>query len=120
MSQQRQKGDEVLNPEAALQAVETATEGLETVLAELDPKLRLVAYSINQRRQERQEALRTFRSSRELLRGFYRLAGFDYLATSCATASARRPARRKRTAAPWSCRRFRPVFRRRPRCRWHR
>ncbi len=51
------------------------------MLAGLDPKLRLVAYLDRPAaRQERQEALRTFRISRELLRGFYRLAGFDYLA----------------------------------------
>ncbi len=74
------EGGEVLNAVALLAAVEAATRNLEAVLAELGPKLREQGFSIDTRRQERKEALRTFRSTRELLRGFYRLAGFDYLA----------------------------------------
>lgn len=74
------EGGEVLNAEALLAAVEAATQNLEAVLAELGPKLSELSHSVAKRRQERQEAIATFRSTRELLRGFYRLAGFDYLA----------------------------------------
>lgn len=74
------EGGEVLNAQALLAAVEAATRGLETALAELGPKLRELSFTLDKRRQERKDALRTFRSTRELLRGFYRLAGFDYLA----------------------------------------
>jgi hypothetical protein len=72
--------DDVINAEALVQAIEAATQELEALLAELEPKLRREAFSFDKRRQERKEAVRSFRSTRELLRGFYRLAGFDYLA----------------------------------------
>lgn len=73
-------GGELINAAALIEALESATAGLEAALAELEPKLRQKALSFDQRRQERQEAVRTFRATREMLDGFYRLAGYDYLA----------------------------------------
>lgn len=73
-------GSPALNPEGTVQAVEEATRQLEVALDLLGSKQQRQSFSLDQRRQERKEAMRTYRSTRELLRGFYRLAGYDYLA----------------------------------------
>lgn len=69
-----------LTAAAVAQAIEGATQALETILKELAPKLRQEAHSYAKRRQERSDAFATWRGTRDVLSGLYQLAGFNYLA----------------------------------------
>ncbi len=76
----RTEGGELLNAEALAQAIDTATAGLAQVFDDLEPKQRQEALSFAKRLLERKEVLRTYRSTKQMLSGLYRLAGYDYLA----------------------------------------
>lgn len=69
-----------LNAATVALALDAATQALEAILQELEPKLRQEALSLAKRRQEGAEALAAWRGTREVLSGLYQLAGFDYLA----------------------------------------
>lgn len=66
-----------LDADTIAQAVEAATAQLEAVLVQLEPMLVQEARSAARRRQERAEALKTWRRTRDVLSSFYRMAGFD-------------------------------------------
>jgi hypothetical protein len=69
-------------PQAAAlaESVEAATNQLEAVLEAIAPEKSNRNVSFDQRKKERQETLESWRRGRDLLRGLYRVAGFDYLA----------------------------------------
>ena len=73
----RSEPGDPLDAETIAQAVDTATARLEAVLVQLEPMLAHEARSAARRRQERDEALKTWRRTRDVLSSFYRLAGFD-------------------------------------------
>lgn len=82
---------------ALAETVEAATLQLEAVLVSLEPELRAEERSFDQRQQDRQETVESWRRSREFLRGIYRVAGFDYLAEQLLV---RRPKKAAETEAP--------------------
>lgn len=66
--------------DALAESVETATRAVEEALEALAPELRRRSFAFDNKEKERKEALETWRRTRDLLTGVYRLAGFDYLA----------------------------------------
>lgn len=81
-------------PQAAAlaESVQAATDQLEAVIDAIGPEKSNRNVSFDQRKQERQETLESWRRGRDLLRGLYRVARFDYLAEEL------RESRRKKAA----------------------
>ena len=67
-------------PAALAQTVDAAAEKLEQVLEAQAPRERQHEISFDRRKQERAEVIESWRRTRDLLRGIYRMAGFDYMA----------------------------------------
>ncbi len=67
-------------PHEVAESLDAATLKVEDALAKLEPELRRRSLAFDEKGQERKEALDSWRRTRDLLIGIYRVAGFDYLA----------------------------------------